>query len=86
MLHRKLLGLESALTAPAAQMHFSIPCVPLPANTLIITSLGNVHSQKLLVRDSIHFSIHYLVMRGEGNVLCFDVVYLKSTSTRYSAQ
>lgn len=67
----KLLGVQSALIAPAAQMHFPIPCVPLLANTLIITSLENVHSQELLVMDSTQFSISYLVMAEKGNIFGF---------------
>lgn len=50
-------------------MHFSIPYVPLPANTLIITSLGNVHSQELLVMDSTQFSVCSLAIAERGNVL-----------------
>lgn len=49
---KKLLGVESSLIALAAQMHFSIPCVPLLANVPIITGFGNVHSQAFLVMDS----------------------------------
>lgn len=52
-------------------MHFPIPCVPLLANTLIITSLENVHSQELLVMDSTQFSISYLVMAEKGNIFGF---------------
>lgn len=50
-------------------MHFSIPCVPLLANTLIITGFGNVHSQELLVMDSTQFSIPYLVMAEKKSLL-----------------
>lgn len=49
--YRKLLGAESSLTAFTAQMHFSIPCLLLLTNTLIITSSGSVHSQELLGMD-----------------------------------
>ena len=48
-------------------MHFSIPCVPLLANTLIITSFKNVHSQELLVMDSTWSSISYQGMAGEDD-------------------
>ncbi len=67
-LYRKLLGVESSLIALAAQMHFSIPCVPLLANTLIITGFGNVHSQELLVMDSTQSSISYLIMAEKVNI------------------
>lgn len=50
-------------------MHFSIPSVPLLANTLIITGFGNVHSQELLVMDSTQLSIPYLVMAEKWNIL-----------------
>lgn len=74
-LHRKLLGVESAL--PQQQMHFfffSISRVPLLANTLIITSLGNVHTQELLVTDSTHFSISHQVTAEKGmfGFLCLE--------------
>lgn len=61
-LYWKLQGVESSLIALAAQRHFSIPCVPLLANTLIITGFGKVHSQELLVMDSTQSSIPYLVL------------------------
>lgn len=53
---------------------FSIPRVPLLANTLIITSLGNVHTQELLVTDSTHFSISRQVTAEEGmfGFLCLE--------------
>lgn len=62
--------MESSLIALPAQMHFSIPHVPLLANTLIINGSGNVHSQELLVLDAKQSSVSYLVM-SENNV--FDV-------------
>lgn len=62
---------ESSLIALAAQMHFSIPCVPSLANTLIITGFGNVHSQELLVMDSTQSSVSYLVMAENGNIWAF---------------
>lgn len=43
--------MEFSFIAIPAQMHFSIPSVLLPANTLIITSFGKVHSQELLRMD-----------------------------------
>lgn len=63
-------------------MHFSIPCVPLLANTLIITSFGNVHSQELLVMDSTQSSISYLVMAEKVNiwVLYLDNMHLNIES------
>lgn len=65
-LRRRLPGLDSALIAPAADAFFSIPHAPLLANTLIITSLGNVHTQELPVTESTHFSISRRVTAEEG--------------------
>lgn len=63
----KAAGSRACSYYPSSRcIFFFLSRVPLLANTLIITSLGNVHTQELLVTDSTHFSISHRVTAENG--------------------